>query len=417
MVFNASIHYRDGALMIDDISVELIADEVGSPVYIYSLKRVRENLRRLQRAFASIDAHIHYSAKANSNSAVLRAVSKAGAGIDAVSGGEIQRALMAGARAEDIVFAGVAKTRDEIDYAVKSGVGWINVENALEMEHINAAAESLRIGEVKAALRFNPQVEAKTHRYMSTGHGAAKFGMTAASIGRILADCCRLPQVNVAGLHMHIGSQLGDTTATAEALSKLLALAKRYPQIDTLNLGGGLPVAYRFDETAPAMEEFAAEIAGLLRGYRVLLEPGRAIVADAGMLVVTVLYVKRQAGKLFIIVDGSMAELIRPALYQAHHEIVPLIESCGDTYTAQVVGPVCESADVLAWERELPRLEVGDRLAVMTTGAYGMAMASNYNSRLRPAEVVVEASGGSWRVSRRRETIDDILRLERLTSE
>ena len=398
--------------MIDDVCAASIAADVGTPVYIYSLKRVRENLRRLQRAFALIDAHIHYSAKANSNRAILRAMSEAGAGIDAVSGGEIQRALAAGARAADIVFAGVGKTRDEIDFAVEGGVGWINVENPLELDYINAAAESLRIDCVKVALRLNPQVEANTHRYMSTGHGQAKFGLTADVIKRILANADGYPRVNIAGLHMHIGSQLGDTTATTEALDSLLALAERHPQIDTINLGGGLPVTYRFDESIPAIDDFAAEIGSRLRGYRVLLEPGRAIVADAGALVVTVLYVKRQAGKLFYIVDGSMAELIRPALYQAHHEIVPLVESIGDTCSAQVVGPVCESADVLAWERELPRLDVGDRLAVMTTGAYGMAMASNYNSRLRPAEVVVDESGGSWRVSRRRERLDDVVRLE-----
>ena len=409
MVFNASIHYSDGTLRIDDFSVESIADEVGTPVYIYSLKRIRENLRRLQRAFASIDAHIHYSAKANSNRAVLRAVSEAGAGIDAVSSGEIQRALAAGAKADDIVFAGVGKTREEIDYAVNSGVGWINVENPLELEYINAAAESLGIGEAKVALRFNPQVEANTHRYMSTGHGAAKFGMTAEGIERIMAAAKRFPRVKIAGLHMHIGSQLGDTAATTEALSKLLDLANGYGRIDTINLGGGLPVAYRFDESVPAIGDFAAEIADQLRGYRVLLEPGRAIVADAGIFAVSVLYIKRQVGKLFCIVDGSMAELIRPALYRAHHEMVPLVKSHGDTCIAQVVGPVCESADVLAWEREMPRLDVGNRLAIMTTGAYGMAMASNYNSRLRPAEVVVEESGGSWRVSRRRETFQSLI--------
>ena len=398
--------------MIDDISAESIAEDVGTPVYIYSLKRVRENLRRLQRAFALIDAHIHYSAKANSNRDILRAAVEAGAGIDAVSGGEIQRALAAGARAADIVFAGVGKTRDEIDFAVERRVGWINVENPLELDYINAAAKSLRIDGVKVALRLNPQVEANTHRYMSTGHGQAKFGLTADVIKRILADAERYPRVNIAGLHMHIGSQLGDTTATTEALDRLMTLATRYPQIDTINLGGGFPVAYRIDEPVPAIDDFAGEIGSRLRDYRVLLEPGRAIVADAGALVVTVLYVKQQAGRLFYIVDGSMAELIRPVLYQAHHEIVPLVESIGDTFAAQVVGPVCESADVLAWERELPRLEVGDRLAALTTGAYGMAMASNYNSRLRPAEVVVNAEGDGWEVSRRRETLEDLYRLE-----
>lgn len=409
MVYNASIQYRDGALMIDDIAVESIADEVGTPLYIYSLKRIQNNLRRLQRAIAGTDARIHYSAKANSSSAVLRTVIEAGAGIDAVSGGEIYRALAAGAKAEDIVFAGVGKTREEIRYAVNCGVGWINVENPLELETINAAAESLGIDGVQVALRFNPQVTANTHRFISTGHGAAKFGMTAEVITAILAGAADYPGIDIAGLHMHIGSQLGDTAATLEALDKLLSLVNAYPQLETINLGGGLPVAYRFDESILAIEDFAAEIAPSLRGNRVLLEPGRAIVADAGLLVATLLYVKRQAGTLFYIVDASMSELIRPALYQAHHEIVPLVESRDGISAAQVVGPVCESADVLAWERDLPRLQVGDRVAIMTTGAYGMAMASNYNSRLRPPEVVVEASGGSWRVSRRRETIDDLL--------
>ena len=412
MVFNASIQYRDATLMIDDIAVESIAEAIGTPAYIYSLKRIRGNLRRLQRAFAGIDPHIHYSAKANSNSAVLRSVIEAGAGIDAVSGGEIYRALAAGADAQDIVFAGVGKTREEIHYAVECDVGWINVENALELEYINAAADSLGIGGVRVALRFNPQVTANTHRHMSTGHGAAKFGLTAEVIERILADSDRYARLEIVGLHMHIGSQLGDTAATMEALDKLLPLVEDYPQIQTINLGGGLPVAYRFDESIPAVEDFAAEITPRLRDYRVLLEPGRSIVADAGILVATVLYVKRQAGRLFYIVDGSMAELIRPALYQAHHEILPLVESVDDQCAAQVVGPVCESADVLAWERDLPQLQVGDRIAIMTTGAYGMAMASNYNSRLRPAEVVVEESGETWRVSRQRESVGDVVRLE-----
>ena len=412
MVLNTSIRYHNATLFIDEIEAESIVGEVNTPVYIYSLKRVLANLQRLEQAFAPLNAHIHYSAKANASGAIIRALIEAGAGIDAVSAGEIYRALTAGAKAKDIVFAGAGKTRAEILYAIEQGVGWINVENVLELEYIQAAADALGLRGVQVALRLNPLVTANTHPYMSTGHGGAKFGLTAGAIDEILINAKRFPRIDFAGVHMHIGSQLGDTSATMQALEKLLAIIQPYPQIGTINLGGGLPVAYRFDQEIPSLEDFAGALAPQLQGYRVLLEPGRSLVADAGILVTTVLYIKRQADQLFYIVDGSMAEFIRPALYQAHHEVVPLAESEAEVEIAHVVGPVCETADILAVDRELPRLEVGDRLAVMTTGAYGMAMASNYNSRLRPAEVVVSAAGDSWAVSRRRELIEDIMRFE-----
>ena len=412
MVFNTSIRYHNATLFIDEIEAESIVGDVETPVYIYSLKRILDNLQRLEQAFAPLDAQIHYSAKANSSGAILRALIEAGAGIDAVSAGEIYRALAAGAKAKDIVFAGAGKTRAEILYAIEQGVGWINVENVLELEYIHAAADALGLRGVQVALRFNPLVTANTHPYISTGHGGAKFGLTEGAIDNILTNAKRFPRIDFSGVHMHIGSQLGDTSATMQALEKLLALIQPYPQISTINLGGGLPVAYHFDAMIPSLEDFARALAPRLKGYRILLEPGRSLVADAGILVTTVLYVKRQAGKLFYIVDASMAELIRPALYQAHHEVVPLVESEAEVEVAQIVGPVCETADILAVDRELPRLEVGDRLAVMTTGAYGMAMASNYNSRLRPAEVVVGATGDSWWISRQRETLQNLLLLE-----
>ena len=411
MVFNESIRYRQGALWMDRLPVASIADQVGTPLYLYSLPRILANLERLRAALAGLDARICFSAKANSSQAVLRALIGAGAGIDAVSGGEVYRALAAGAAARDIVLAGAGKTRGEIEYALGRGVGWINVENALELDYIETCAQSLGAENVPVALRLNPLVSARTHPYMSTGHGAAKFGMTAAAIEAILRRRQRYPRLDFAGLHMHIGSQLGELDATRRALETLLSLSRAHPGIHTLNLGGGWPVAYRKDERVPAIEDFAASLTPDLRGYRVLFEPGRAVVADAGLLVASVLYVKRQAGMTFYILDAGMAELLRPALYQAHHEIVPLIESGGPLRTAQVAGPACESADVIASERELPILRVGDRVAIMTAGAYGMSMASNYNSRPRPAEVVVEAGGAAWRTSRRRERVEDLLTL------
>ena len=407
MVFNSSIRYLDERLTIDDIDLESIVNEVGTPAYIYSLARIRDNFGCLNAAFAPLHARFHFSVKANGNLDVLRALKDVGAGFDCVSGGEIFRALKAGAAAKDIVFAGVGKTRSEIEYAVHNGVGWINAENLAELAHIDAVAAEAGHLSLKVALRLNPQVTANTHPYMATGHGAAKFGLTSDAIRHVLNNQQQYPRLDITGIHMHIGSQLGDSKSTLAALDKLLALARDFPQITTINLGGGLPVAYRLGETPPALEPLAAELAQSLKPYAVLLEPGRAIVADAGLLVADVLYVKRQAGQTFVIVDASMAELIRPALYGAHHEIMPLRKTNGETLTTQVVGPVCESADMLARDRDLPPLEPGDRVALMTAGAYGMTMASNYNARPRPPEVVVD--GDRWWVSRRRETWADML--------
>ncbi len=412
MVLNSSIRYATDSLCIDEVDIDAIARETGTPVYIYSLKRVLENYRRLRSAFARLGARVHFSVKSNGSLAILRALNEAGAGFDCVSSGEITLALEAGARGKDIVFAGVGKTRAEINFAVSKGIGWLNVENVLELRYINEAAAEAGVDTIGVAPRLNPQVEAKTHPYMATGHGAAKFGLTADVIREVLASQAQYPRINFAGIHLHIGSQLGDNEATLSAVDKLLDLIRPWPQIRTINLGGGLPVAYRFDETIPSLGDFVEALAPRLDGYEVLLEPGRSIVADAGVLAAEVLYVKRQAGQVFYIVDASMAEMIRPALYGAHHEILPLRKTEGDMVKAHVVGPVCESADVLARDRKLPLLREGDRVALLTAGAYGMAMASNYNARPRPAEAVVAESGDRWRVSRRREMISDLPGLE-----
>ncbi len=409
-MLNDSIHYSQHELFCDEIPVQSIADEVGTPVYIYSLKRVLDNLAHIRAAFGELKPHIHYSAKANASLAVLHAIVQAGAGIDAVSGGEIYKALQVGTRPEDIVFAGVGKTRDELRYALGQNVGWFNVENVLELQHINDLVAELGRKPAQVALRLNPDIAAPTHKHIATGHKAAKFGLSIETVKHVLANRHKYPHVRIEGIHIHIGSQLHDTEATCQAVSVALDCIKPYPDIRTVNIGGGMAVRYSPDEEIPRWEDFGAAITPLLKDYRVILEPGRSIIADAGMLVISLLYAKEQGGEPIYITDGSMAELIRPALYEAHHEIVPVIQAIGGNSQKayHIVGPVCESADALGHNILLPELESGALLAVLTAGAYSMAMASNYNQRVRPPEVVVTEDGRAWRLARRRETWEDL---------
>ncbi|MBL8162952.1 MAG: diaminopimelate decarboxylase [Anaerolineae bacterium] len=412
MTLSESIHYRAGSLHCDDVPIRQIVAHVGTPVYIYSLRRVLANLARIRRAFASLNPHIHYSAKANANITILTALVNARAGIDAVSAGEIHRALLAGAEPNDIVFAGVGKTPNEIGYALEHNVGWINVENEGELVFINEMAQSLNFPPVRIALRLNPDIGADTHPYIATGHGGAKFGLPVETIRSILARQGQLKGVSIEGIHVHIGSQLHNTAATQQAVQKALDLIAPYERIRTVNIGGGLPVAYHDGESIPAWEDFAAALTPLLRGYSVILEPGRSVIADAGILVASVIYVKEQAGKRFLITDASMSELIRPALYQARHQIIPVTQQSGGELPYEIVGPVCETTDVLGHDIRLPATAPGELLAVLTTGAYGMVMASNYNQRVRPPEVIVLENGEQWTIARRRETWEDLVRLE-----
>jgi diaminopimelate decarboxylase len=411
MSLNNSIHYHNGSLYIDEIAAAEITNSVGTPVYIYSLKRMLENYERIKAAFASLDSHIHYSAKANANLAILKTLIEVGAGIDCVSAGEIFRALKAGAKSENIVFAGVGKTRAEIQFALEKRVAWFNVENMAELEIIEQLAANLGLENVQIALRLNPDVTANTHPNIATGHGGAKFGLTAQVIAQILANQTQYSQVNIAGIHIHIGSQLGDTRGTVEAVEKALELITPYENIRTLNIGGGLPAPYRIGAELPSFDDFAEAIKLLVEDYTVILEPGRSIIADAGILLASVLYEKKQDGQRFIILDASMTEIIRPMLYQAYHEIVPLKQSAESIMT-QVVGPVCETTDILGRDVLLPELSAGDGIAILTAGAYGMVMASNYNARPRPAEVVINPDGKTWRIVRQRETWQDLIRGE-----
>lgn len=410
MSLNESIRYQNQELHVDNVPVAEIVKAVGTPVYIYSLRRALNNYERIKKAYAHLDHHVHYSAKANATLAVLRALIQAGAGIDCVSAGEIYKALQAGAKAENIVFAGVGKSPEEIQFALENGVGWFNVENVAELSLINQFAANLGRDNVRVALRLNPEVTANTHPYIATGHGGAKFGLTMETIAHLLAKQSDYTRLKFSGLHVHVGSQLGDTHATVTGIEKALELLTPYENMRTLNIGGGMPAHYD-DKPLPSFDDFAKAVTPLVKGYTILLEPGRSIIADAGILVARVLYNKSQAAQNMLIVDASMTELIRPALYEAKHQVIPVKE--GEiSQTQQIVGPVCETSDVLARDVEMPDMEAGDLVALLTAGAYGSVMASNYNARPRPAEVVVNPDGESWQIARQRESWADLIRGE-----
>lgn len=409
-MLNEAFHYgEDGVLWCDGVSLVTIANATDTPVYVYSANRIKHNIERLKTAFGPLGASIHYSAKANASLTLLRLIHAAGIGVDAVSAGEIFRAVTAGVDAQQIVFAGVGKTREELIYALNAGVGWFNVESRAELELLNMLAREYERSAV-VALRLNPGIHAKTHRHIATGHFGAKFGMPPDEITAILAQRENYPHLKISGLHVHIGSQLGDVQETVDAVRAALALGAPYPDVRTLNIGGGFPVRYTESDDYPAPERFAEAIQPLIDGWHLMIEPGRSIVADAGLMLVSVLYVKEQGGQRFVITDGSMTDLLRPALYDAVHPVVPVRHKPGEPSESVVVGPVCESTDVLSRSARLPDLRPGDRLAVLVTGAYGLVMASNYNMRTRSPEALVE--GEIWRVIRRRETWDDLMRLE-----
>lgn len=412
-MLNESFAYHDGSLHCDRIPLNTIADEIGTPVYVYSATRIQHNVDGLRAAFAPLDAAIHYSLKANANLSLIRLLHAMHLGMDAVSAGEVYRALQAKVDPAQIVFAGVGKTRHELVYALDQHIGWFNVESQAELELLNTLAEAYDYTPT-VALRLNPGIQAQTHRHIATGHTAAKFGMDADTVAAILAKQARYRQVQIAGIHVHIGSQLGRAAETVSAVEIAQDIARPYPDVRTLNIGGGFPVRYTQTDEYPAPQAFADALAPLVEGWHIKIEPGRSIIADAGVLVIAVLYTKQQGEHHVAITDGSMTELLRPALYGAEHPVVPLHMTTANERETVVAGPVCESADILHHHASLPPLKPGDRLAVLATGAYGMTMASNYNARPRPPEVLVDTRNpdGAWRVIRRRESWDDMLRLE-----
>jgi diaminopimelate decarboxylase len=407
--------YRNGEFYCEEVPLSRIAKEVGTPFYVYSHATLVRHFRAIDNAFQSVPHIIAFAMKANSNLAILRLLAREGSGADIVSGGELYRALKAGVPPSKIVFAGVGKNREEIRYALKSGILMFNVESSDELRAIDDVAAEMRT-KARVALRVNPDVDPKTHPYISTGMKKSKFGISADRALEEFKLASSLKHIDVAGVHKHIGSQLTDITPFVDALKKVLELVEQLKEqgigIRYINVGGGLGITYS-DETPPEPKDLAAAISPLLRDLKctVIMEPGRVIVGNAGALVTRVLYQKASDVKHFVIVDAAMNDLIRPSLYGAFHEIKPVRETPpGKPVTVDVVGPVCESGDFLAKDRAMPEVKTGDLLAVMSAGAYGFVMASNYNSRPRVPEILVR--GREIHVIRERESLADLVRGE-----
>ena len=405
---------KNGALHAEDVPLADLATRFGTPLYVYSRAALEEALREFQTVLAEHSAGrgalVCYAAKANSNLAVLNLFARLGAGFDIVSGGELERVLAAGADPRKIVFSGVGKSADEMRQALTAGIFCFNVESVPEVDRLNQVAGSLG-GRAPISLRVNPNVDPKTHPYISTGLKEAKFGVAYDDALALYRRAASLPHIQVTGIDCHIGSQLLDPAPFGEALERILVLVDQLAAegiaIHHLDLGGGLGIRYRAEEVQPTVAAYLRPLLDRLAGrqLQVVLEPGRRLVGNAGLLLTRVEYLKVGAGKSFAIIDAAMNDLMRPALYEAWHDILPVVPRSGESRRYDVVGPVCESGDFLGQARELA-LEAGDLLAVMSAGAYGMAMSSNYNTRPRAAEVMVD--GGQVHLVRRRETVAEL---------
>src|SRR5579862_4686682 len=409
------LNYRDRALYCDDTPLSDVADDARTPCYVYSSNTILENFRAYNDSFGDIPHTVCYAVKANGNLSLLRLLAQAGAGFDIVSGGELYRVMQAGGDPAKIVFSGVGKTSDEIDQALAAGILVFNCESEPELALIDALAHRRGV-KARVALRVNPDVEAVTHAYISTGRLTHKFGVDIGDAEAVYERARQHKNLLLEGVSCHIGSQLMDPAPLLEALDRVLALIDRLKangfDIRHADLGGGLGVAYKPEDVTPAISGFVTDLRGRLAGrdVHVMIEPGRSIVGEAGVLLTRVLYRKKTGEKEFVIVDAAMNDLIRPALYGAYHEILPLRQTGAPHTRVDVVGPVCETGDFLARDRDMPEVFPGDLLAIRSAGAYGFAQSSNYNARPRAAEVLIE--GGNWRTIRRRETYADLIRGE-----
>ncbi len=417
LLADAGLARRGRSLEAGGVALAEIAAEVATPTYVYNTDVIRERYRRLDAALAPVPHRICYAVKANSNLAVLRLLAELGSGADIVSGGELARALAAGFAPEQIVFSGVGKTPEELREAVRVGVGYINVESREELELLGCIASDAG-REVTVGIRVNPAVTAETHPYISTGGRGIKFGIPTDQVVAAAEYVARHPRLKLGALAMHLGSQLVDTRPFEEGLGRLLELLDRLrlaglPTPPAIDVGGGLGVRYA-EERAMDVDRLAAAVLPMLAptGLTVVFEPGRFLVGPAGILLTRVLYRKHSGGKEFVIVDAGMNDLVRPSYYQAYHEIVEVEAASRPPQRVDVVGPVCETGDFLALDRMLPGLTAGELLAILGAGAYGFVMASNYNTRPRPAEVIIE-DGRYW-VARARERVSDLLDRERL---
>jgi diaminopimelate decarboxylase len=403
-----------GELRLDGVSLSAVADRFGTPCYVYSRAAIEAAFRAFDQGLAGVDHLVCYAVKANSNLAVLDVLARLGAGFDIVSGGELARVLAAGGSADRVIFSGVGKSQAEMRAALEAGIKCFNVESEPELERLDAVAASLgRIAPV--SLRINPDVDARTHPYISTGLAGNKFGIPHGRALEAYRRAASLPNLRVTGIDCHIGSQILETAPLDEALDRVLeliaALEAEGIRLEHIDLGGGIGIRYK-DESPPDIGAYGRGLVKRLAGrsLQVLLEPGRSIVGGAGVLLTRVEYLKTDKAKRFAVVDASMSELIRPALYASWHDIVPVVEAGGrEAATYDVVGPVCESSDVLGSDRALA-LAPGDLLAILSAGAYGMAMASNYNTRARPPEVLIDA--GQAIEVRAREPIESLYALE-----
>jgi diaminopimelate decarboxylase len=409
-----TFEYRDGELFVEDLPVREIAEQHGTPLYLYSRNHMRTQYRNLTEAMAEVSPLICYSVKANSNASVIKTFIDEGSGFDIVSGGELYRALRAGADSSKIVFAGVGKTCEEIEYALKEDILFFTVESEPEAERISECATRLGVTG-RIAFRINPDVDPKTHKYISTGKKENKFGL---DIDRTLTAyemASSLPNIEIAGIHMHIGSQLLDAQPFADALEKVRELCGQlkslYPTFQYIDIGGGIGIQYQPDQEPLDPTRYAELVIPLIKemGLSLVMEPGRNLVGNSALLVCRVQYIKDNPLKTFIVVDAGMNDLIRPSLYEAYHEILSVRETT-ETIYGDVVGPICESTDFLAIDRDLPAVEAGDLIAAGSVGAYGFTMASTYNSRPRPAEVMVDKDQAF--VIRDRETFEDLVRHE-----
>ncbi|MDF2981112.1 MAG: Diaminopimelate decarboxylase [Devosia sp.] len=407
--------YRDDRLFAEDVDLTALAGKVGTPFYVYSAATLRRHVQVMRDAFKGLDTLVAYAMKANSNQAVIKLIAKEGAGADVVSGGELERAIAAGVPANRIVFSGVGKTFAEMRRALEVGIKCFNLESEPELERLSDVAVSMGMT-APVSVRINPDVDAGTHKKISTGKAENKFGIPFARAREVYARIAALPGVRAVGVDMHIGSQITDMTPFDNAFALLAELVRDLKaaghDIRHADVGGGLGIPYHHDEDAPPAPPAYAEIVrkhiGPL-GVSLVLEPGRLIVGNAGILVTKVEYVK-EGGKTFVIVDAAMNDLIRPTLYEAHHDIQPVVHSNLAQITADVVGPVCETGDFIAQDRKMEGVKEGDLLAVMSAGAYGAVMASTYNSRPLVPEVLVD--GDKWHVIRPRKSIAELIALD-----
>ena len=408
--------YKDNELHCEDVPLARIAADQGTPTYVYSLATLRRHFNAFDGAFADLDHLTCFSVKANTSAAIARLFANMGGGVDIVSGGELFRALKAGVPADRIIYSGVGKTVEEMKAALEADILEFNVESSQELTRLSEVASA--VGRTaRVALRVNPDVDPQTHPYISTGLKKNKFGLPVEQAYDEYLRAAKLPGLEVTGVACHIGSQITKVEPFVDALGRLRSLVNRLQaaglELKLLDLGGGLGITYDAEEP-PEPRDYAAAVKEAFAGcnLKLVLEPGRVIVGNAGILLVTCLYTKEGESKSFIVTDGAMNDLMRPALYQSHHTVLPVAQSGRPDRTVDVVGPICESGDFLAKDRELPQAEAGELLAVMSAGAYGYSMSSNYNSRRRAAEVLVD--GGDYHVIRRRETYEDLVRGEEI---